>query len=586
MKKSLISFLATILVAVSVLSASAFSFSDVPSSHEYYSQIKYLETRGLLPENSDDLFQPDKSATPADLYAMLISYADVDIVGQDEVDLPYTDINNDVWYSPYLQTAINLNVLNPPLFNAEFNPNRVIRKRGAIMTLFDALGVGVNKFFDKSDFPFTDLSEDGPSAPYFYKAFNIGLVEENATSAKAAQITTKADLANMLYLIDQSSEGNSVIITVDSINQTQTINNPVFDVFVDVWETIQDEYYYQGEIDEDEMLYEAIDGIVNYLEDPYTTFSSPEDTSAVDVLDSEYEGVGMSVEVLDDEITVITPFKDSPAEEAGIKPNDIIVKVDGINIQGLSLENVVSMIKGTAGTIVEITVKRGTEILNLAVTRGYIIYETVTLEFLEQTGGDIANINMMTFGEDTYNEFLEASREIHDHETTSGNKVIGVILDLRNNPGGYLNTAIDIVGFFFDENKKAVVLEDNKGKKTPYYSKYYGANNEYDIGSGLLADYETVVLVNEGSASASEIVAGALQDYERAKIFGETSFGKGTVQELTFYDDNSIFKLTVSKWLTPDNHDINKKGIVPDRVLENSPTVDWQLDTAIEEFLD
>ena len=565
-----------------------FAFSDLSKSHDYYESINYLDYWEMLPTEFlfDDIFEPDKAITPPEFYAMLLSFAETELVDPSEVDLPYTDTDDNAWYAPYIQTAINLNILKPSIYNPVLHPGKKMRKREVIMKTFDVLGVGVNKLFNKSNFAFTDLTADGYFAPYAQKAYELGIVElDKIYLARAAKQMTKAEVANILYLIDQQAEGGTIVIDLGGISDSSgesQIDHPAFDVFLDVWYTIQNNYLYQSEIDETTMLYSAINGVVDTLSDPYTVFTTPEEANSLSVLDNEYEGLGMSVDLIDDNVTIISPFKNSPAEAAGLEPNDIITKVDGASVTGMSLEAVVNLIKGPSGTDVKLTIKRDSNTLNITVTRGYIIYASVALEFLDgATENDVAHINMLTFSENTYGEFLGVAQEIHDNENTTG-----IILDLRNNPGGYLNTAIDILSFFFRENTTAVILENKDGDQTIYETAYFGADNEYPEGAGLLADYEVVVLINEGSASASEIVAGALQDHNKATLLGAQSFGKGTVQELSLYNDDSLFKITISKWLTPDGHDINKKGVTPDREITNSATVDWQLDTAIEEFLD
>ena len=571
----------SILVSTLILLSSiplALSYSDVTSANKYYKEINFLESKGLLPEDAN-IFEPDKEITPLEFYEILLTFAQVDIVDGTEVNLPYTDVDNSNTYAKYIQTALNYKILNPPLSNPVLRPNKIMRKREVLMTLFDTIGVGVNKLFKAADFNFIDLAADGSSAPYFLAAYNIGIVESDPNLALPSKKMTKADIANILYKIYQSKPGGNVSVNVN-LSNGKTIDHPVFDVFVDVWNTIKNKYYFRDELDEEKMLYNAIEGVVNTLSDPYTVFSTPDESNVAQTLDNEYEGVGMSVEMIDEQVTIITPFKDSPAEEAGLKPNDIITKVDGTGVDGLSLEAVVNLIKGTAGTTVKLTIKRDSKSLEITVTRGYIFYQTVTLEFLEESDGDIAYMNILSFGEETSYEFLEAAQSIHDHE----GETKGIILDLRNNPGGYLDTSIEMSGFFFDENKDIVILEDSNDKKTTYYAEYYGKDNEYEYGAGLLSDYEVVVLVNEGSASASEIMAGALQDYKKAKIIGEQTFGKGTVQELLFYNDDSVFKITISKWLTPLGRDINKSGVTPDKVVKNSGTTDTQLNEAKKEF--
>lgn len=564
----------------------AYSYTDVPSSNSYYSEIKSLENNGLLPENTDNTFQPDKKVTIADFYTILLTYAKADIVDLKQVKLPYKDTSKEAPYAPYIQTAINLNLITPS--GDYLQPDKKMAKREIIIKLLDFLGIGVNRFFDRSYFPFADLDANGPSAPYAFKAFELGIVDRSKpTSFKIAKPITKAELANILYLIraNASSENSTITIKLEP-NKTQTqdqINNPTFDIFMDVWNTIHDNYYYKKEIDDKKMLYGAIKGMTGTLSDHYTEFTEPDETSSVKNLQQEYEGVGMSLETVDGKITVISPFKDSPAEKAGIKPKDIIEKINGTSTYGMEIGEAVKMIQGKAGTFVTLTVRRGNDLIDIKIERGHIISHTVELKFLKKGNSYIAHLNMYTFGENTLKEFLSAAQQIYDKQAKNKN-VKGIILDLRSNPGGYLDTAIQINGFFFKEDKTAVILEDNNGKRTTYISKYNGVDKEYSSGMGLLADFKTVVLINKGSASASEILAGSLQDYGKTPLIGDQSFGKGTVQEISFYNDNSMFKLTTSKWLTPKARDINKTGLTPDKAVANVGTEDTQLNAALDEF--
>lgn len=534
-----------------------FAYTDVTSDNTFYEEINYLESNDLLPAEFGDNFKPDAKITEGDLYSIMLAYAKIDTTEAES--------------NPYIKKVTD--------------STRILRKREVVMKLFDTLGVGVNKFIKKADFPFTDMKFDGPFSPYAYKAYQLGIVEsDNTKLVRAAKIMTREEVANILYKINKNSGTQSITIKLDgSSSSKKAIDNPTYDVFLSVWESIKNTYYYQEEIDETQMLYEAIKGVVGTLKDPYTLFTTPDETSSVAILESEYEGVGMSVEMIDDQVTVITPFKDSPAEGAGVLPKDVITKVDGKSVDGMDLNTVVDMIKGEQGTTVTLTIKRGTQTLTIPVVRGYIFYKTVTLDYLQKGSKYVAYINMLTFGEETLSEFREAAQQIYDKQKKDKN-VSGIIIDLRNNPGGYLDTAINIGGFFFDEDKTMVILEDKDGKQTSYYAQYLGKDEEYETGSGLLSDFKTVVLVNKGSASASEILSGALQDYGKAKIIGETTFGKGCVQELSVYNDNSVFKLTISKWLTPKAHDVDKKGLTPDKIVTNTGTTDAQLEAAKAEF--
>ena len=574
-------------VIISILSTSTtFAYSDLKREHLFYDEIAYLENSELLPEEFGDNFQPEKKITRSELYAMIFSYTGAELPTNSEIDLPFEDVHNLSVYAKYIQAGLDKFIIRKPMRNKKFSPDKVMKKRETIQILFSSLGIGVDKFFDKSDFPFKDISKDSLFAPYAYAAYKTGIIdEEYPTSVRAAKSLTRGEVAGMIYQIDEN-KGKSGTVTIrleskpsassTSFSKTEKtlIENEKFDILLDVWAEIQDSYLYQKEIDEENMIYEAIDGMVNYLEDQHTVFTKPtEENSASQLNNNEYEGIGVSVEMVDDDIKIVSPFKNSPAEKAGLKPGDIIKKVDGKSITGLTLPEVTNLIKGPSGSEVKLIIKRGTKNQTISIERGYILYHTASLDWKAVPDGQAAVISILTFSQDTLGEFLKAAQLVEDRQK-SHNDVKGIVLDLRNNPGGYLDVAIDMAGFFFDSKKTMVILEEKDGKKTSYKSD----------GTGLLADYKTVVLVNAGSASASEIVAGALQDWNRAKIFGEQSYGKGTVQELATYADGSAFKLTVAKWLTPKGHSINGKGVTPDRKLTNSNGTDWQLDTALEEF--
>jgi len=557
---------------------------------DYSDAFDYLKSNNLLPSEMETQFGGNEIITSHEFYAMILSYAGEDIASQTEVDLPYTDVEKTEWYAKYIQTALDTELIRASAYKPIFTPNRKLRKREIITKLFDTLGVGVNKFFDKNDYPFTDMSKKGNFAPYAYQAYKMGIYEESRPNmVSAAKMVTKGEVANYLLAIDQykKSEGGEVTVTINNSSNSSSSGNtytkaektlvedPGFEVMLDIWSTIQESYYYQDEIDNTEMIYEAVNGLVEYLDDPYTTFSTPAELSTAATLQSEYEGLGMSVEIVDNELIIISPFRGSPAEEAGLKPNDVITEIDGTSTEGLTINEAVNKIKGPSGSKVSLTIKRDGTTLTFSVTRGHIFYKTAYVTFEESSQGTAAIINVVTFSEGTFKEFKAAAEEIIARQEEKGD-IDGIVVDLRSNPGGYLNVAIDMLGLFFEDDKTVVVLEDSDGSRISYYSKE----------PGILADYQNIaVLVNDGSASASEIFAGALQDWNKAEIIGTQSYGKGTVQELSFYNDGSTFKLTVSKWLTPKNHDINKKGVTPDQKVKDYGDTDPQLTRAIQEVL-
>lgn len=313
-------------------------------------------------------------------------------------------------------------------------------------------------------------------------------------------------------------------------------------LFWQAYEKLNEQYL--GEIDKQEFVYGAIAGAFASLGDPYTAFLSPKiNEEFTKELSGELEGIGIKIGVLDDYPTVIAPLKDSPAQKAGIKAKDKIVKVDDFDTQGQLIDLVVSKIRGPQGTKVTLGIERNGETKKFEVTREKISVDTVETRFV----GDVAYILVNEFGVQTTNEFAKVVAQVEKENIGK------IIIDLRNNPGGILDTAIEMTGYLFNPDTKVVI---EKGKSSEKIHKTSGPGN--------LKNSKLVVLVNEGSASAAEILAGAVQDNDRGEVLGAKTYGKGTVQQLDFLPQGTSVKITVAKWLTPNGHDIDKSGITPD----------------------
>lgn len=321
------------------------------------------------------------------------------------------------------------------------------------------------------------------------------------------------------------------------------------DLFYEALHDVEDKYVDPAKIDPAKISEWVIRGMVYSLDDPYSTYMSLEESMEFDEeLAGELEGIGAELTMKNGLVTVISPLKDSPAATAGMLPDDVIVKVDGEEIEDLSLNEVVKKIRGPRGSSVTLTLirKDALDLIELTIVREHIIVESVQYEMKD----DVAVIEVNQFGDRTGEEFENYLREA----IASGPE--GIILDLRFNPGGYLDTAVEMVSLFVKEGK--VVVEKERGPDV---------TNKWVSGNAI-TDLPLIVLINSGSASASEIVAGALQDHGRAIIIGETSFGKGTVQEILPLSDGSNLKITVAKWLTPNGRDIGEAGIIPDITIE------------------
>jgi len=327
----------------------------------------------------------------------------------------------------------------------------------------------------------------------------------------------------------------------------QEKENIDFSVFWESWKYLENRFLDKNKIDYEKMIYGAVKGMVSSLDDPYTTFFDPKENSEFnEELSGKYEGVGMEVAIKDDFITVVTPLSNTPAKKAGLKPKDIILKIDETSAKGISLEKAVSLIKGPKGTSVKLLISREgwTKPREFVLKRSLIKIPTIEWEL---KNNDVAYIKIYQFNKILESEFQKISSEILSSPAKK------IILDLRNNPGGFLHVVQDISGWFLEKGK-VVVIEDFGDEK-----KDYKVN-----GPSVFAKYPIVILINGGTASASEILAGALRDNRGVKLIGEKSFGKGSVQEqIPLFDDSSI-KITVARWLTPNGQSINEKGLVPD----------------------
>jgi len=330
-----------------------------------------------------------------------------------------------------------------------------------------------------------------------------------------------------------------------------------FALFWQVWDRLQASYLDKSELDPQKMVYGAISGMVAAAGDPYTYFLPPKENNESKArLRGDFEGVGIEIGYdKNGQITVISPLSGTPAESAGIKAGDLIVKITDERTKvdrettGMTLQEAVDLIRGPKGTLVKLTIARkGVEKpFEVSLKRDTIIVKSVELKFETYHGKKIAILKLSQFGERTYNEWQTAVNEIKKQ------KASGVILDLRNNPGGFLQGAVYIGSEFI---KSGVLVWQDQG--------IAGRESFSASGQGHLLSEPLVVLINKGSASASEIVAGALQEKGRAKLVGEQSFGKGTVQEAQDLPNGAGLHVTVARWLLPSGKSIDKEGVKPD----------------------
>lgn len=318
-----------------------------------------------------------------------------------------------------------------------------------------------------------------------------------------------------------------------------------FSELYEAYDELKEKYYV--EIDEQQVIHGAIDGMFEALEDPYSDYMNTEEANQFNAdLSSSFQGIGAEIQERNGNIVVVSPIKNSPAEKAGLLPEDIILTVDGQSIQGMSASEAVLLIRGEKGTPVTLTVQRGetNKIIEMTIIRDDIPVETV---YGEMGDDKIAHIQITSFSENTYTDLEKILAEYKTQGMQS------IILDVRQNPGGFLDAAIKIANLFLEEGQPIVQVQSREEEPEIIYAE---AGAKYNL--------PIVVLIDNGSASASEILAGALSESANAKIVGLTSFGKGTVQTVSYLPDGSNLKYTTGKWLTPDGNWINETGIKPD----------------------
>ena len=326
------------------------------------------------------------------------------------------------------------------------------------------------------------------------------------------------------------------------------------DLYWEVWKLLDESYVNGDIIDEEAFVYGSIKGMVESLDDPYTVFMDPEESeSFTSSLEGKLEGIGAELTIEGSSLVIVTPLRDSPAERAGLLPGDIIFLIEDEYASEMTMFEAIMLIRGDRGTTVNLTIVR--ESVNapfeVSIVRDSIDIDSITVEDLED---GIKYLSVNQFNDKTNEAFGRAVSEMILDEPK------GLIVDLRYNGGGYLEIAVELLSYLLPSNTDAVEIRQ-KGVEDDMMETN---------GNPKILNVPLVVLVNQGSASASEIVAGAIQDHGRGVIMGTTTFGKGTVQQVDSFADGSSIRITIAKWFTPDGRDINKMGLEPDVVVEIS----------------
>lgn len=369
----------------------------------------------------------------------------------------------------------------------------------------------------------------------------------------------------------------SLRVTVNRL--TPADKNVDMSLFWQVWDLMAQKYYDKSKLVPSQMVYGAIQGMVASAGDPYTTFLPPTQNKIInDNLSGSFGGVGIEIGYKKGQLAVIAPLPGTPAEKAGVKPGDYIIKITDkaknvdVDATGMSTNTAVTYIRGAEGTQVTLTLLREgvAQPIVVDLTREKIDVPSVTMVW-EGEDSNIAHIKISEFGAETKSEWDKYVSEILAKKDTKG-----IIVDLRNNPGGYMQAAIDLASDFVPTGTVVVIQQNGDGTKEEYKS----------TSLPRLENYQTVVLINGGSASASEILSGALRDDRGIKLVGDKSFGKGTIQEPIDMAGGSGVHITTAKWLTPNGTWVHEKGLTPDVEITNpdNATEDAQLNAAIKLF--
>ena len=349
----------------------------------------------------------------------------------------------------------------------------------------------------------------------------------------------------------------------------------LFAPFWESWQIVHDDYVDQP-VDDLKLMQGAISGMLNSLGDQHTSYMNPHEyMQANSSMEGSYDGIGAWVDSTGDYLAIVSPMPGSPAEEAGLKPGDLVIAIDGEDMTGIDGDLVIRRVLGEAGTTVHMTILREGESkpLEFDVTRAHITIPSAEGELLEN---NIGYIHIFTFGANTTPELRAAIEDLLDQGAE------GFVVDFRNNGGGYLTTAIEVASEFLPKGE--VVLYEQYGDGT--------RDTHLTTSGGLAVDVPIILLINEGSASASEVVAGAIQDLERGQLVGVTSYGKGSVQNwIPLNNEQGAVRVTIAKWLTPDGRTIHELGLTPDVEVEMTEEDyeaerDPQLDKAVEILLE
>jgi carboxyl-terminal processing protease len=552
-------------------------FSDT-TEDTYLDTIEYLQEKGVIEGYDGGNFRPEQPVTRAEFLKMMLASYDIDPSTIETRSYPYQDVPEDSWFAPYVQKAYEIN-LTPN--KSEFNPHETLSRVEGIQTILNLMGVPVPRLMHEKDWTlnYRDVRFDAWYAPTVFYGETYDLIEPLDTEYfRPLKKLTRGEATQLLYKMDVFLYGSQLVddfaeLESELFSEELTYEIPHLDIFVDVWNRLHTDYYDRDSINTDELIYGAMEGMIEALGDDYGTFMPPvESTSYSNFLEGQLIGIGAHLKESDEGyITVHSFVTGAPAELSGLHVNDRIMAIDGVDVSESNLGEVSGLIRGDVDTDVTLTISRDklNTTLDVTITRAIIDVGYISGELM----GDAIYVDINLFDSMSFIDFTQTITPLIEENPDFE----GFVFDLRNNPGGYLESLTSVLGHFIPYGKPLVYL-------------YYGGNQSafhMSQGAGEWADYPIVILINEESASAAEIMALVLKEEVDAVIVGKTSYGKGTVQEIIRYVGGSSLKITIAEWRSPNFHSINGQGVSPhydvDFSLEDFENgLDPQLDAALE----
>jgi len=559
LKKVLISVFCSLFL---VQNAFAAQFVDVIEQSLFYDAITYFTTEVPILATDRDTFKPLDKVTKAEFFKLLVESGGYGSFSE-SYDIPFYDVTGTEWFAPYIDKALNLNVVEFTESVPDFYPGNTVTRAEAIDWVVKFYGIDQSVV---SQFPldYNDVSPLDPFANLSKIAYQLKLLHDyKSKEFNAEKELTRAEAIHIFYQVHQNDLELSIPVADSGEDALISVNDANFALFYDVWNKVNNDYIDMDEIDKNDLIYGAISGMVYKLNDPYSVFFEPIDADTyMEALEGEFDGIGIYLNQEGKDFVILTPLKGSPAEEAGLKPNDIIIEVDEVPVSGIEIEELIEMLRGVTGTQVKLKIKRDGKYYFKYVTRSHIDIPDVESELID----DVGVIYYYQFTGNSHQQFTVELDNLLAHNPK------GLVLDLRNNPGGYLYSAQQLVSRFIPSDQTYINITLASGV---LYS-------ENSLGPGDLQNTPLVVLINEGSASASEIAALALRDQKGTTIVGAQSYGKEKIQEILSYSDGSSLKLSIANWTSPTGTSVANTGITPDYLVELS---DYDFETGNDKQL-